>query len=116
MIPVVGFGAGGHAKVVIEILRSMQEYKIVGLLETQDALWGTSVLGVEVLGDDSSMAELKQRGIGVLITDHNVRETLDIVDRACIIYDGQVLFQGTPEALVADSEVRRLYLGETFAL
>jgi lipopolysaccharide export system ATP-binding protein len=60
--------------------------------------------------------ELKSREIGVLITDHNVRETLDIVDRACIIYDGQVLFQGTPEALVADQEVRRLYLGETFAL
>jgi len=60
--------------------------------------------------------ELKQRDIGVLITDHNVRETLDIVDRACIIYDGQVLFQGTPEALVADNEVRRLYLGESFAL
>jgi len=60
--------------------------------------------------------ELKSRGIGVLITDHNVRETLDIVDRACIIYDGQVLFAGTPEALVADQEVRRLYLGESFAL
>ena len=60
--------------------------------------------------------ELKQRGIGVLITDHNVRETLDIVDRACIIYDGQVLFAGTPDALVADQEVRRLYLGESFAL
>ena len=60
--------------------------------------------------------ELKQRDIGVLITDHNVRETLDIVDRACIIYDGQVLFQGTPQALVADNEVRRLYLGESFAL
>ena len=60
--------------------------------------------------------ELRKRGIGVLITDHNVRETLDIVDRACIIYDGQVLFQGTPEALVADQEVRRLYLGESFAL
>ena len=60
--------------------------------------------------------ELRSREIGVLITDHNVRETLDIVDRACIIYDGQVLFQGTPEALVADSEVRRLYLGESFAL
>jgi len=59
---------------------------------------------------------LKERGIGVLITDHNVRETLDIVDRACIIYDGQVLFAGTPEALVADQEVRRLYLGESFAL
>ena len=60
--------------------------------------------------------ELKQRDIGVLITDHNVRETLDIVDRACIIYDGQVLFAGTPQALVADHEVRRLYLGESFAL
>jgi lipopolysaccharide export system ATP-binding protein len=60
--------------------------------------------------------ELKERDIGVLITDHNVRETLDIVDRACIIYDGQVLFAGTPEALVADQEVRRLYLGESFAL
>ena len=60
--------------------------------------------------------ELRSRDIGVLITDHNVRETLDIVDRACIIYDGQVLFAGTPEALVADQEVRRLYLGESFAL
>jgi lipopolysaccharide export system ATP-binding protein len=60
--------------------------------------------------------ELKGRDIGVLITDHNVRETLDIVDRACIIYDGQVLFQGTPEALVADRDVRRLYLGESFEL
>ena len=60
--------------------------------------------------------ELKSRGIGVLITDHNVRETLDIVDRACIIYDGQVLFAGSPEALVADPNVRRLYLGESFEL
>ena len=59
---------------------------------------------------------LRSRGIGILITDHNVRETLDIVDRACIIYDGQVLFAGTPDALVADPEVRRLYLGESFAL
>jgi lipopolysaccharide export system ATP-binding protein len=60
--------------------------------------------------------ELKKRDIGVLITDHNVRETLDICDRACIIYDGQVLFAGTPQALVADPEVRRLYLGESFEL
>jgi lipopolysaccharide export system ATP-binding protein len=60
--------------------------------------------------------ELKKRDIGVLITDHNVRETLDIVDRACIIYDGQVLFAGSPEALVADPNVRRLYLGESFEL
>jgi len=60
--------------------------------------------------------ELKQRDIGVLITDHNVRETLDIVDRACIIYDGKVLLAGSPEELVADPEVRRLYLGEGFSL
>ena len=60
--------------------------------------------------------QLKDRDIGVLITDHNVRETLEIVDRACIIYDGQVLFAGSPEDLVADENVRRLYLGEGFAL
>ena len=59
---------------------------------------------------------LKGRGIGVLITDHNVRETLEIVDRAYIIYDGRVLFTGSPEALVADENVRRLYLGEGFEL
>ena len=60
--------------------------------------------------------DLKRRDIGVLITDHNVRETLDIVDRACIIYDGRVLFSGSPAALVADENVRRLYLGEGFEL
>ena len=60
--------------------------------------------------------DLKQRQIGVLITDHNVRETLDIVDRACIIYDGRVLFSGSPQELVADENVRRLYLGEGFSL
>ena len=60
--------------------------------------------------------DLKGRGIGVLITDHNVRETLDIVDRACIIYGGQVLFAGSPADLVADENVRRLYLGESFTL
>ena len=63
MIPVVGFGAGGHAKVVIEIIRSMQEYEVVGLLEAQQSLWGTNILGVEVLGDDSLMDELRGRGI-----------------------------------------------------
>ena len=60
--------------------------------------------------------DLKRRGIGVLITDHNVRETLDIVDRAYIIYDGRVLFTGAPRELVADANVRRLYLGEGFSL
>jgi lipopolysaccharide export system ATP-binding protein len=60
--------------------------------------------------------DLKRRGIGVLITDHNVRETLEIVDRGYIIYDGRVLFSGVPADLVADPNVRRLYLGEEFSL
>ncbi len=60
------------------------------------------------------VAHLKDRGIGVLITDHNVRETLDIVDRAYILHDGKVLKSGTPEEVVDDINVRRVYLGETF--
>jgi LPS export ABC transporter ATP-binding protein len=60
--------------------------------------------------------DLRRRGIGVLITDHNVRETLEIVDRAYIIYDGRVLYTGSPDELVADANVRRLYLGEGFSL
>jgi lipopolysaccharide export system ATP-binding protein len=58
--------------------------------------------------------DLKKRDIGVLITDHNVHEMLELVDRAYIIYDGRVLFQGTPTAMIADANVRRLYLGEDF--
>lgn len=61
-------------------------------------------------------AHLKDRGIGVLITDHNVRETLDIIDRAYIIYDGHVLFEGDSEAVLKDPDVRRVYLGEHFSL
>ena len=57
---------------------------------------------------------LKKRGIGILITDHNVRETLDIIDRASIIHAGEVLFEGAPEEIVDDPEVRRVYLGDRF--
>ena len=57
---------------------------------------------------------LKSRGIGVLITDHNVRETLRICDRAYIISDGTVLASGSPEELVSDQQVRAVYLGENF--
>jgi len=59
---------------------------------------------------------LKDRGIGVLITDHNVRETLDIVDRAYILHDGRVLMEGAPSEIVAHEDVRRVYLGERFSL
>ena len=60
------------------------------------------------------VADLKTRGIGVLITDHNVRETLEIVDRAYILHDGQVLMSGTPSEVVDNENVRRVYLGENF--
>jgi lipopolysaccharide export system ATP-binding protein len=62
------------------------------------------------------IAFLKHRGIGVLITDHNVRETLGICDHAFIISDGHVLAQGTPEEIVANADVRRVYLGEHFRM
>ncbi len=58
---------------------------------------------------------LKDRGLGVLITDHNVRETLDVIDRAYIIHDGMVLMEGTPAEIVGNEEVRRVYLGERFS-
>ena len=62
------------------------------------------------------VADLKKRGIGVLITDHNVRETLEIVDRAYILHDGHVLMSGTTEEVVADENVRRVYLGQNFRI
>ena len=60
------------------------------------------------------VGHLKDRGLGVLITDHNVRDTLDAIDRAYILHDGLVVSEGPPEAIVADPVVRRVYLGESF--
>ncbi|WP_272002529.1 LPS export ABC transporter ATP-binding protein [Roseovarius sp. ZX-A-9] len=62
------------------------------------------------------VADLKKRGIGVLITDHNVRETLEIVDRAYILHDGRVLMSGSPGEVVENENVRRVYLGENFKI
>ncbi len=69
-----------------------------------------------VLEIQKIIVHLKGRGIGILVTDHNVRETLSITDRAYIINEGQVFRTGTPGELTADDEVRRIYLGETFEL
>jgi lipopolysaccharide export system ATP-binding protein len=95
-----------------EIARALAAKPSIMLLDEPFA--GIDPLSIADIRD--LVKDLKRRGIGVLITDHNVRETLDIVDRACIIYGGQVLFAGSPEALVADENVRRLYLGEGFTL
>ena len=95
-----------------EIARALAASPSIMLLDEPFA--GIDPISISDIRD--LVKELKTRDIGVLITDHNVRETLDIVDRACIIYDGRVLFAGSPAELVADPEVRRLYLGEGFSL
>jgi lipopolysaccharide export system ATP-binding protein len=95
-----------------EIARALSAKPSIMLLDEPFA--GIDPLSISDIRD--LVKDLKRRGIGVLITDHNVRETLDIVDRACIIYGGQVLFAGSPQELVADENVRRLYLGESFTL
>ena len=71
---------------------------------------------IAVLDIQSIARRLASSGIGVLVTDHNVRETLSIVDRAYIIHDGQILRAGTPLALSSDTVVKKIYLGETFQL
>jgi len=69
------------------------------------------------LGDIRDLVvHLRERGIGVLITDHNVRATLEIVDRAYIIHDGTVLMEGTPQGIVENADVRRVYLGDEFRM
>ena len=95
-----------------EIARALAADPSIMLLDEPFA--GIDPLSIADIRD--LIVQLKQRGLGVLITDHNVRETLEIVDRGYIIYDGRVLFAGTPPELVADENVRRLYLGESFTL
>jgi lipopolysaccharide export system ATP-binding protein len=95
-----------------EIARALAANPSIMLLDEPFA--GIDPISIQDIRD--LIGELKKRNIGVLITDHNVRETLDIVDRACIIYGGQVLFAGSPDDLVRDPNVRRLYLGESFEL
>ncbi|MBB4837592.1 lipopolysaccharide export system ATP-binding protein [Sphingomonas kyeonggiensis] len=95
-----------------EIARALAADPTIILLDEPFA--GIDPLSISDIRD--LIIQLKQRGIGVLITDHNVRETLDIVDRGYIIYDGRVLFAGSPGDLVRDENVRRLYLGESFEL
>ena len=95
-----------------EIARALAAKPSIMLLDEPFA--GIDPLSISDIRD--LVKDLKTRGIGVLITDHNVRETLDIVDKACVIYGGQVLFSGTPEGMVEDENVKLLYLGSDFTL
>jgi lipopolysaccharide export system ATP-binding protein len=95
-----------------EIARALASQPAFVLLD--EPLAGIDPIAVGDIRD--LVYHLKDRGIGVLITDHNVRETLEIVDRAYILHEGQVLREGTPGEIVLDEDVRRVYLGERFSL
>jgi lipopolysaccharide export system ATP-binding protein len=103
--------SGGERRRV-EIARALAASPSFILLD--EPLAGIDPINVGEIRD--LVSHLKDRGLGVLITDHNVRDTLDIIDRAYILHDGAVLREGTPEEIVADSAVRRVYLGDRFSL
>ncbi|HJS85763.1 MAG TPA: LPS export ABC transporter ATP-binding protein [Acetobacteraceae bacterium] len=103
--------SGGERRRV-EIARALATQPAYILLD--EPLAGIDPIAVGEIRD--LVSHLKHRGIGVLITDHNVRETLEIIDRAYIMHDGQVLMEGRPNEVVAHEGVRRVYLGERFSL
>jgi lipopolysaccharide export system ATP-binding protein len=103
--------SGGERRRV-EIARALATQPAYILLD--EPLAGIDPIAVNEIRD--LVSHLKDRGIGVLITDHNVRETLGIIDRAYIMHDGKVLFEGRPDEVVAHEDVRRVYLGERFSL
>jgi lipopolysaccharide export system ATP-binding protein len=96
----------------LEIARALASQPSYILLD--EPLAGIDPIAVGDIRD--LVSHLKDRGIGVLITAHNVRETLEIIDRAYIMHDGQLLMEGTPDEVVANEEVRRVYLGDRFSL
>jgi len=101
--------SGGERRRV-EIARALATRPSFMLLDEPFA--GIDPLAISDIRDLISF--LKQRGLGILITDHNVRETLEIVDRASIIFDGELLFEGTPDEIRANETVRRVYLGDRY--
>jgi lipopolysaccharide export system ATP-binding protein len=103
--------SGGERRRV-EIARALATQPAYILLD--EPLAGIDPIAVSEIRE--LVAHLKHRGIGVLITDHNVRETLEIIDRAYIMHDGKVLMEGRPAEVVAHQDVRRVYLGERFSL
>ena len=107
-----GASLSGGERRRVEIARALAANPRLMLLDEPFA--GVDPISVNEI--QRIVVHLKHRGIGVLITDHNVRETLGICDRAYILNDGAVLAQGAPEALLQDPDVRRVYLGDAFRL
>jgi lipopolysaccharide export system ATP-binding protein len=108
--PAVALSGGERRRV--EIARCLATHPSYILLDEPFA--GIDPIAVGDIRD--LVKHLKDRGIGVLITDHNVRDALDVIDRAYILHDGQMLKEGTPDEIVNDRDVRRVYLGERFSL
>ncbi|MEM9571344.1 MAG: LPS export ABC transporter ATP-binding protein [Pseudomonadota bacterium] len=102
--------SGGERRRV-EIARALASRPAFMLLD--EPFTGIDPLAISDISD--LVGYLKERGLGVLITDHQVRETLQIVDRASIIYEGSVLFEGAPDEVLRNEDVRRVYLGQRFA-
>ncbi|NCY24734.1 MAG: LPS export ABC transporter ATP-binding protein [Alphaproteobacteria bacterium] len=107
-----GITLSGGERRRVEIARALASRPAFILLD--EPLAGIDPIAVDDVR--KLVKHLKNRGIGVLITDHNVRETLDIIDRAYIMHDGTVLMEGTPAEIVNNVDVRRVYLGERFSL
>jgi lipopolysaccharide export system ATP-binding protein len=108
--PAIALSGGERRRV--EIARALATHPAYILLD--EPLAGIDPIAVGEIRD--LVRHLKDRGIGVLITDHNVRDALEIIDRAYILHDGRVLKEGTPSEIVSDRDVRRVYLGEKFSL
>jgi lipopolysaccharide export system ATP-binding protein len=107
-----GYALSGGERRRVEIARSLAINPAFILLDEPFA----GIDPIAVLDIQRIVSELRSRGIGILITDHNVRETLKITDRAYIIKEGEIFRQGAPESLSTDPEVKRIYLGESFNL
>ncbi len=108
--PAVALSGGERRRV--EIARALASRPDFILLD--EPLAGVDPIAVNDIRN--LISHLKDRGIGVLITDHNVRDCLGIVDRAYVLHDGRVLMEGTPDDIVGNEDVRRVYLGEGFSL
>ncbi|MBR2299075.1 MAG: LPS export ABC transporter ATP-binding protein [Alphaproteobacteria bacterium] len=108
--PAVALSGGERRR--LEIARALASHPDFILLD--EPLAGIDPIAVGEIR--SLVSQLKNRGLGVLITDHNVRETLDIIDRAYILHNGSVLMEGTPEEIVQNKDVRKVYLGEDFSM